>query len=218
MAFNIDEFRSHLGAQNEFAHANRFDVTIAVPPFLVDQNYGRELVLSCESSELPGVDINQIEFKHYSFLQRVPHFLTFTPVTMIFLCTGKMKEKIFFDAWANGMVPFNTGLLPFTQDNSISTSITINQYNNVGEISYAAKLIEAYPISISTMVVSWSDESVNRLQVTFAFKKWLNLVPDGSTTSAAKISDPAGGINVNNTNSDVTNYTNIMPDMSDFIF
>jgi hypothetical protein len=198
MAFNIDEFTGHLSSQNEFAHANKFNVTIDVPGFLTSLNYGREIILSCENAEIPGVEINQIEFKHYSFTQRIPYSLTFAPVTFLFLCTGKMNEKIFFDTWADNMVPFSTGLLKYKNDNSLSTTITVQQFDNMGNAVYAAQLQEAYPISVSSLILNWSDESINKLQVTFAYKKWFNMTPGsdspvatGSPIGAGALQDPS---------------------------
>jgi len=201
MAFNINEFQGHLKDQNEFAYANKFDIYIGTPPGLRSIGYGEGLTLSCENVEMPGVEINQIEFQQYSFTQRIPHRLSFSPIPMTFYCTGKMMEKTFFDTWANLLVPFKSGLLQYTQDNVLTADIAINQYNNSGELIYSVELIEAYPISVSSLMLSWSDDGVNRLQVLFAYKKWLSVgttqskMTDGATSQD---SIPAQESDVNN--------------------
>lgn len=173
--FSINSFLGHLNAQKEFAYASKFNCMITVPSFLESLNYGRELILSCENAELPGVEVSQIELRHYSFTQRVPAKLSFAPITVLFYCTGKMMEKRFFDTWADNTIPFNTGLVEYPLDAGVYSTVTINQFDLQGNISYAVKLIDAYPISVSPLILNWADDSVNKLQVVFAYKKWLTV-------------------------------------------
>ena len=46
-------------------------------------------------------------------------------------------------------------------------------------------LIDAIPLSIGAIVQNWQDDSINRLQVSFAYKKWTSSVVsiDTQTTS-----------------------------------
>lgn len=198
--FSITKFLGHVTSQNEFALANKFDVIIPVPPFLQSLNYGEQITLSCENAELPGVDIHQIEFRHYSFIQRIPARPAFSPITMVFYCTGKMNEKRFFDTWADNTISFNTGLVEYPRNNGSYADVKVNQYDMMGNMSYTVTLIDAYPISVSPIMLNWADDSVNKLQVTFAYKKWLSDSTTKKNISEGTSTAPVGAAPVNNTN------------------
>lgn len=138
MTFNVDDFRTYIGKQNEFSLSSRFQVDFAIPAFLRDSGFGDNLHMTCAMAELPGVDITPAEFRHYAFTQRIPWHVQFAPVTLTFLCTGKMIERKFFDLWMNKMIPFQTGLVEYPMsadgmDLVTTTNITIRQFGNIGE-------------------------------------------------------------------------------------
>ena len=178
MAFNINNFISHAGRYGEFAKADKFDVRITVPKALNRNNsFGtRELTLQCEAAELPGRNINMIEYRHHAFVERVPHFNTFGETALTFYCNNEFAEKKFFDSWIDSMVPIYSGLVRYYQDDSYenlyTSQIVIRQYNHTGDVIYNCTLMEAIPTAISPLSLNWSDDAVHRLQVSFAFKIW----------------------------------------------
>lgn len=277
MAFKVNEFRSHFTGLGEFAKSDKFEVAISVPnSLLTDPRYGmnmqKELTFQCEAAELPGKNVNMIEYRHYAFINRIPHFQTFPEITLTFYCSGVMKEKKFFDAWLDSMIPTSSGLVQYYANdsgiNNYSTDIVIKQFSNIGvdlpaenvedpnaieevmvtatpiknntlgrrlldsavnravntavdkyigpvaqfgqylgdaktkaqpstnstaETVYDCKLIEAMPISVSSLPLNWSDDSIHRLQVTFAYKKWISR---------------AAGVTDTYTNQSTSNFTN----------
>lgn len=73
-----------------------------------------------------------------------------------------------------GAAPVNTeyGLSPFYHnyfDNYIGT-VEIRQYGVAGELMSIHTLVEAYPISIAPISMSWASEEAARMQVTFAYR------------------------------------------------
>jgi len=188
--FTIDEFRNNLTKHNEVAKADKFMVFIYFPFSSGQTGVGsggsgppswstiRELSLQCEISELPSRDVDMIEYRHYGFLRRIPHANRYGIASFTFYCTGDMHEKKFFDSWLDSMVPTNSGLVsyPINEFNQqmYECNIDINQYDPMGNIMYQAKLIDAIPTTISPLNQNWSDDSVHRLTVTFAFRKWIS--------------------------------------------
>jgi hypothetical protein len=177
MAFNIQNFIGHIGKYNELARADKFDVTIPLPRSLRAEQFGsRELQFQCEAAELPGRNITMIEYRHHAFTERVPHITNFTDVNLTFLCNNRFEEKKFFDKWLNSMIPINTGLVKYyfsdSGENSFTSEIKIRQYDLTGKKIYNCTLIEAIPTAISPLTLSWSDDTIHRLQVSFSFKKW----------------------------------------------
>jgi len=54
------------------------------------------------------------------------------------------------------------------------TTITVNQYNSQGELSYSVDLIDAYPVSMNQVDLDWSADGYVKLNVTFAYTEWKN--------------------------------------------
>ena len=212
--FTIDEFRTNLSAHGEVAKSDKFNVTIVIPTLLQGQTTSRELALQCEASELPGRDINMIEFRHYGFNKRIPHMNQYNQVSLTFYCAGDMHEKKLFDRWMDIMIPTSSGLVSYPIDESgrhqYETDVLINQYHPDGRMIYQVQLIEAVPVAITPLTQNWSDDSVHRLTVTFAFKKWLSdsTVADIPATDFSGVSSrqpQSSGFTSDGTN----NYTNV---------
>jgi hypothetical protein len=70
-----------------------------------------------------------------------------------------------------------------------ATTIGIFQYDEGGDkrpwpaLTYGVKLIDAYPISVNQLNLSWTDDNIHRLSVTFAYTQYeplgkiTNLIP-----------------------------------------
>lgn len=179
MAFKINEFRNHFSKNNEFARADKFEAWITVPQQLNNRFTMKQLALQCEIAELPGRAVNMIEQRHHAFINRIPHFNVFPDLNLTFYCNGNMTEKKFFDAWMELMVPVQSGLVNYLDD-GYTSDITIKQYSNTAgkngepEVIYQCTLVNAIPTSVAPLQVSWQDDSIHRLPVSFAYKKWYN--------------------------------------------
>jgi hypothetical protein len=202
MPFDINQFRTHLSAHGGVSRTDKFDAHINIPQEVSDgSGYGvRELALQCEVSELPGRDINMIEFRHYGFTKRIPHMNQYNQITLTFYCAGDLIEKKLFDRWIDLMIPVDTGLVnyPLNDDNSsrYEADIQINQYGTTGDLVYTVNLVQAVPVSVASMPLDWNNDQVHRLTVTFAYLKWTS---DQTTYGADQT----------NTDSDtVSNFTN----------
>jgi hypothetical protein len=200
--FSIDDFRMNFSKNNEVSKTDKFDVYFTIPTQVSSgSSYGmRELSLQCEVSELPGRDVSMIEYRHYAFIKRIPHINQYGQITFTFYCTGALLEKKLFDRWMDLMIPVDTGLVNYSEDNSGSplyeTTIAINQYDQSRNLIYTVNLISALPISVSNMGQNWADDSIHRLSVTFAFLKWTSDQTTASTNQVPSSDAP------------VTNFTN----------
>jgi hypothetical protein len=204
--FDITAFRNHFSNHNEVSKTDKFDVSIAIPQQVSDTSgYGmRELALQCEVSELPGRDISLIEYRHYGFTKRIPHINQYNHITFTFFCTGDLVEKKLFDRWMDLMVPAQTGLVNYAEDDSgipvYESDIILNQYTNSGALAYSVTLVSALPTSVAALGQSWADDSVHRLSVTFAYLKWTsNQTTMGTNQSSSPINDI------------INNFANISP-------
>lgn len=175
-SFDIDSFRTHFANHLETSRTDKFDVWINIPQAVAQGVSMQDLSLQCEISELPGKDINMIEFRHYGFTKRIPHINQYNHITFTFICAGDLFEKQLFDRWMDFMLPAQTGIIEYPQDSTgnfiYAAQIMINQRDNLNNIAYQVQLFNAMPVGISPMSQSWQDDSVHRLSVTFAYEKW----------------------------------------------
>ncbi len=176
MAFRVSDFYNVLNKYNETSRSDKFNVYFTIPPSIASEVNMKDLSLLCEVSELPGRDIGMIEYRHYGFIQRIPHMNTYGIANFTFICTGTLAEKRLFDRWLDLMVPAQNGLVtyPFNENGEslYETTVIINQYDLFGNYIYQVRLIDAMPISVSPINQSWSDDSIQRLNVSFVFRKW----------------------------------------------
>jgi len=212
---NISSVFSRLDGNYEFSKSCRFLVNIPTPPCVVNKSGNlnlnqTNLQFACHTAELPGVNVHPIEFRHNSFIQRVPHMPTFDPITLSFYCFGDMIERNFFEFWMNQMVDFQSGLLNYPRDDNNTpynmTDITIAQYAVDNTQNYLVKLFDAFPISINSMGLNWGEDRIQELQVTFAYTKWRTYVTDSSPTQP-KYSNSQSNNTVPSPNSEELNYS-----------
>jgi len=192
--FNVDKFRSHFAAHEDFAKSSRFEVRIAAPPGAPDlTNFANDLRFQCESSELPGYTINTVDNRIYGVANPVASSASFADITMTFICAGDLWEKKFFDRWMDIIVPINN-YNPRYKDDYASPKIEINQYTDIAEdlsaainleeavttsnptagsqLRYSAILHGAFPISIAPLGLNWGDDQFLKLAVTFKYEYW----------------------------------------------
>jgi hypothetical protein len=105
MAGNINEFKSSFKA--DVARPSKFDVTIPIPlslGFYISS--ARQLTMRCEATQLPGRTFETAVKKIGSApVEKFPYHTNYNEVSMTFIVSDDMNEKIFFDAWMELMNP-----------------------------------------------------------------------------------------------------------------
>ena len=134
----------------------------------------RYLALQCEHAELPGKSLMTHDVKVYGPSFKVPYTAQYQPIQLTFICTNDFYERKLFDRWLEAIIPNDTHNTRFAKDESTRymTNITITQYDDFIKQIYAIKLIDAFPISIASQELSWSNEGFHRVTVEFAYQKY----------------------------------------------
>ena len=170
MASTIQEFLSSF--TTDLARPNKFDVLIPLPQNVWDiRTSPQQLALRCENAELPSRTMGTVEQKFGSNpSQKFPYHTAYNDMTLTFIVSDDMSEKIVFDNWLEYINPTST--FDFNYKDNYSTTITITQYDVKNEQSYAVTLIKAYPISVNQLDLDWSSEEHHKLTVVFAYDYW----------------------------------------------
>ena len=146
----------------------------------------RYLALQCESAELPGRSLLTQDVKIYGPTFKVPYQTQYNDISLSFLCTNDFFERKLFDRWIEAIMPNDTNNMRFPKGESTRymTNIKVVQYDEFIKQIFAVELIDAYPITISSQPLSWTDDGFHRVTVQFAYQK-TRVVYDGQYDLAA---------------------------------
>lgn len=189
----VDRFLSNLAIHNDVAKSNRFEVLIFLNNNLLNViGRGHDLRFQCEAAEIPGYNLDTVDGVVYGAPYAIAARPNFTDLNLTFICAGDMWEKKFFDGWQDFILPKRDYLARYR--NEYVGDIDVIQYHdridpvygnaprrlpdgrmnyNMGpETIYRARYIEAFPTSVNPINVNWGDDNINRLSVTFKYRKW----------------------------------------------
>lgn len=172
----VDDFMSHYGSHKDYSKTCRFDVFFYLPPGML--NYYQKpdgLRFQCETAELPGYNINTYERRIYGITEAVAATPVYNDINMTFICTGDLWEKRYFDDWMEYILPKGDYGYRAQYRDSYTTNIDVRTYLESSEVSMKVRLVEAFPTSVNPITLNWADDGVNRLSVTFKYKRWEEL-------------------------------------------
>ena len=146
----------------------------------------RYLALQCESAELPGKTLLTQDVKIYGPGFKVPFQTQYTETTLTFVCTNEFYERKLFERWMEAIMPTDTNNLRYAKDEETRymTNIQIVQYDDFIKKIFVIELRDAFPVSIASQPLSWSEEGFHRVSVQFTFQKY-RVVYSGSYDIAA---------------------------------
>lgn len=203
---DMDIFQSVADSFGGLAKSCRFAVRIDPPRLAAGARTAtsviRDLTYLCEATEFPGRGFNSIDLRYYGPSFKVPSQTVYEDINMTFLCRNDSIEREFFDDWMESINPTST--FDFNYKDSYSTTITLFQfteeslgYNGPPKAMYAFALYEAYPTLVNPQPVTWADDGIQRLTVSFTYMKWNrrekdNINPRGQAlvNNARNIVDP----------------------------
>ena len=204
MSFKPGELLATLN-KNGVAKSSHFEVQITGPGTTGEEN---DLMFRADACELPGRTISTSEYRIYGPIRKVAYASTYTDTSIGFLCSEDLREKRYFEEWqdiimhhraTSGMSAKHTkGRYETGYYEDYVRTIEIRQYNVSGAKQSTHYLDEAYPIGIAPIALSWGNEELIRLQVTFAFHDYRADFTPGPPDPAAKPAGPSisGSINI----------------------
>jgi hypothetical protein len=132
----------------------------------------RYLALQCESAELPGRSMITADAKIYGPTFKVPYQTQYQEITLNFICTNEFYERKLFDKWMEAINPPDTWNFRFPKgrESRYLTNLKIIQYDDFIRQIYAVELIDAFPVSIASQNLAWSEEGFHRLSVQFSYQ------------------------------------------------
>ena len=155
-------------------------------------NILNDITYLCEAVDFPGRGFDFMEARYYGPPLYLPYNSKYSnEMTLTMLTRADAAERQMFDDWSEVINPTNT--FDFNYATDYYCRIQIFQLKEVAapstglptapEATYLWELQQAWPISIGEQAVTWADNDVLRLQVTFTYRYWnrpgIDQVPGG---------------------------------------
>jgi len=179
--FNIARFSAHINDRGTL-QTNKFIVRFR-PPYMMGPNpvIDPSIEYRANSVKIPGVDLDTQNVSRYGVgpSQKFPTNVNFTDIDINFVDMNNNAFWKYFAKWMNGIFDY-TGVSGGSQPSYkveykkyYETDIQIFIFDNAGNQTNAIILKEAFPISLSDVSLSWSENNkLYEFSVRFAFKEW----------------------------------------------
>ena len=184
MAFSVNEMISTINANGGLAKSSKFQVRITGPFALT---FGTDLQFFCDSAQLPGISYmtDEIRMSGYGNIEKRPYASNIQDVPLSFYCDTDGKVFRYFHNWSQKVFNFNQSTNPngssssglpmntFAYPKEYFGIVDIMVYDEKSNEFLSYQLIDAYPISVGDVQVSWEQsDTLLKLPITFAYTYW----------------------------------------------
>ena len=142
-------------------------------------NFIKGFTYLCESTELPGRGFDIATARYYGPSISMPRNPKYAEgIDMTFLCRTESFERQFFDDWMEVINP--TNIFDFNYPKDYYAEIQVFQLAEFNKqqgataptATYAWSLHKCWPMVVNPQQVTWADNDVLRLSITFAYQFW----------------------------------------------
>lgn len=172
MPFNVNTFRSSFFSGGEPTSPAAFEVRVVGFPQILPSSVARDLIYRCESASLPAKTLQTIDRRTYGAIRKIAYAASYEEITLSFIVSSDMSERNFFSAWQSWIIDSGEGGDISYYDDYVG-QIQIATYDHKGNENLLVTLVEAYPVSVNSVPLTWGDTNqYMKLDVTFAFRYW----------------------------------------------
>lgn len=135
-------------------------------------NRNGSINIKAHTVTFPQRALSTFEIKHNSAPFKIPYTSTYDPITISFYNDQDMDTRRYFDIWQGAIMNFSNNTTNFYSE--YTSDIKMYIQNDAGEDVYGILLVEAYPMGLSIMDMSYSSQNqMLPSSVTFSYKYWL---------------------------------------------
>ena len=167
---SLDEFRSTI-AGKDLARQNRFEVRITGPA-----GGDEQVNLLAESVSIPGQNIRSVpDDLRYGPARDHAQGVTYGDISMTFICTPGMQEKVYFEEWQKRIIDVGERNSKWNAKWYVDYigEIQIDQLDRQNQMKYQVTIVEAWPKTINAQEFTLSsNDSYQTVSVDFAYRYW----------------------------------------------
>ena len=165
----------------------------------------RRVQAFCSAISMPSREAVQKEIRHNGPTRKFVYNYTTPEITATFYTDKFMRERTFFEIWQKAAFSNLTHNINYYNDYVSPVHImALGNYASRQErddVTYAVRLLDCYPKTISDVSFSHETNAVQTFEVTFSFRNWVNYFIDkaggidlGESDFKAPTVKRAGGI------------------------
>ena len=142
----------------------------------------RRVQAFCSAVDMPSREILQKEVKHNGPSRKIAYDAQFADITATFYTDKSLRERSYFELWQKAA--YSTSTFNFNYYNDYVSPVNILQLgsyasaNERDDVTYAVKLFDCFPKTISPVSYSHDTNQVQTFTVTFSFRYWVNYFID----------------------------------------
>jgi hypothetical protein len=145
---------------------------IMTPPFYTENN-GGEIMMMCDSINVPGKTIATQDIRMYGETREIPYMPIYPTLEASFIVDRRLRVKQFFEDWMNSVINNNTRELAYRNFYSTDIEIIVTDKNSVPV--HKIKAYDVFPKNMTDMQLDYASKEVLRLRVTFSMRYWENM-------------------------------------------
>ena len=167
---DITKIISTINNHGGVARPNLFRVLI---PSVNESLNTEDLSLLAESTDFPGFQFqaNETRPTGYGHHEKRPYDIMYGDVNITFIVDGNFDLLNFFHSWKDKIYDHEKTVFSYPEEYMVDIEIT--QFNTAGEEKKKIKLLNAFPLGLSSIPLSWGDQNTyEKLSVSFAYESW----------------------------------------------
>ena len=150
----------------------------------LNQTYGRQVNIHCDSIEMPGHDLQtqSVQFGSAPAVDMVQAHAFAGQITASFYADKYLRERVFFEQWQKMAVDMVTHKAKYYENYIGKMHIyQLGSLDGEGDRdvpTYGLEATEVYPATISSVPYNYAGNSIVKINVGFNYKQWFNLTTD----------------------------------------
>jgi hypothetical protein len=150
----------------------------------VQKANARRVQAFCSAISMPERTVEMKEVKHHGPAYKIAIDYKSEDITATFYADKFLRERSYFELWQKAAFSNQSHNFNF-YDNYVSdvNIFQLGQFasrNERDDVTYAVKLFDCFPKTISAVEYSYDNNAVQTFQVTFGFRYWINYFLDRS--------------------------------------
>ena len=131
----------------------------------------RAIGLLLNQASIPGRILATNEIATYGPLRKAPYRSSYDDIQVSIYCTNdNLFPRDLFEEWQSAIINSQTGRANYFDQ--YVADIELEQFDDEGNVTFACKFIDAFPVNVSPLALSWESPVVQNLNVTFAYRRW----------------------------------------------
>jgi hypothetical protein len=188
---NISDFKAQVSGGG--ARANQFRVELAFPSYVgAGALVGQQAQFLCKGAQLPASTVENIPLNYRGRVVNVAGERTFAPWTVTIINDTNFAIRNAMEQWSNGVQNY-ASTNGRTNPRDYQVDLNVHQLDRGGAIVKSYRFIDAYPITISAIELSYdTTNAVEEFTVEFQYNYWQSGTAEGGIGVNIGVDTPIG--------------------------